>query len=138
VNPSAGAPVNAAFTGQRFDGLIEACRQQDMGVMVIRIFAAGVLATRRRHGREVMVADGTNVDDDAARADQVFGALGIADGNRAETAIRFGLSHPDVSAVIFGLATLDHLKIALGAATAGPLDARALATLRQFHETAMA
>lgn len=135
INPSAALPVNPGFGAQRFDGLIRACRGQDMGVMVIRIFAAGVLATDERHGREVIVTRDTAIADEEARSRQVFDTLGIPPGERAATAIRFGLSQPDIDCIVFGLAKEDHLRQALAAAEAGPLDSTALSTLTQLYST---
>ncbi len=50
-----------------------------------------------------------------------------------ETALRFALASPDLSGVVFGLATLDHLEQALGAAEMGPLPAAALAALDEVY-----
>ena len=52
LNPSAGRTMPAAWEGHDFSGVLDACRAADVGVMNIRVFAAGVLAGDRRHGRE--------------------------------------------------------------------------------------
>src|SRR5206468_2491606 len=49
LNPSAARPVPPAWGGQDFGGVIEACRERDVGVMAIRVLAAGALATDERH-----------------------------------------------------------------------------------------
>jgi L-glyceraldehyde 3-phosphate reductase len=135
INPSAALAMSSGFGSQRFDGLIRACRDQDMGVMAIRIFAAGVLATGERHGREVIVTQNTAIAEEESRSRLVFDALGISESEQAKTAIRFGLSQPDIACIVFGLANLDHLTQALAAAEAGPLDASMLSTLDKIYAT---
>ena len=94
--------------------------------MNIRTFAAGVLATDERHGREVVIVRGSEIPLEEKRAHTVFDRLGDKYGTRAQTALRFGLANPDVACVIFGLAELSHLEEALGAAEMGPLPQEAL------------
>ena len=53
LDPSAARAMPARWTGHDFGGLIAACKAQGTAVMAIRVFAAGVLATDVRHGREV-------------------------------------------------------------------------------------
>lgn len=135
LNPSAGRVMPARWSGHPYDGIIDACRRQDMGIMAIRILAAGVLATDIRTGREIPV----NSENDVAREEQrtraVFAALGNAHGTRAQTAIRFALANPDISCAIVGLATLDHLDEALAGAQSGPLPADAMARLDGVYES---
>ena len=50
---------------------------------------------------------------------------------RSQTAIRFGLSHPAVSTVVFGVAEMAHVHQALAAPGLGPLEEDALAALRR-------
>jgi len=129
LNPSAGIGMPAGWRGHDFRGLMAACRAQDMAVMNIRTYAAGVLATEERHGREVMLTAGTEVADEEKRARAVLAALGEGHGTRAQAALRFSLANADVSTVVIGLAKLSHLDEALAAAAAGPLPPDALARL---------
>jgi L-galactose dehydrogenase/L-glyceraldehyde 3-phosphate reductase len=138
INPSAGRAVAAGWSGQDFGGLIAACRGNDVAVMDIRVLAAGVLATDRRHGREAPVAAGSSIEAEERRAKAVFAAIGNDHGSRAQTAIRFALANPDIACVIVGLAELSHLEAALGAAEMGPLPDSALARLDRFHGTEFA
>jgi hypothetical protein len=55
LNPSAARTMPHGWTGQDFSGVVAACREQDVGIMNIRVLAAGVLATDQRHGREVVI-----------------------------------------------------------------------------------
>ena len=135
LNPTAGfAPgdrAGANWSSSDFTGLLDACREHDVGVMNIRIFAAGVLATDERHGREIPITANAEMAAEEARARAVLGALGERDETRSQTAIRFGLAHPAVSTVVFGVAEMAHVRQALAAPGLGPLDEDALALLRQ-------
>jgi aryl-alcohol dehydrogenase-like predicted oxidoreductase len=126
LNPSAGRTMPQGASGQSFNGVLDACRRHDMGVMGIRVLAAGVLATDQRHGREVVVTADTDLEREAARAQQLFTRLGDAHGTRAQTAIRFALANADLSTVVVGVASLDQLSEALGGFEKGPLPKSAL------------
>lgn len=135
LNPSCGWTVPTGWSGHDFRGVIDACKRNDVATMCIRVFAAGVIASDQRHGREVPVVTGADLAVEEMRAKAAFDALGDRYGTRAQTAIRFALSNPDLSCVIFGLAELDHLEQALGAAENGPLPDEALGRLRELHQS---
>jgi aryl-alcohol dehydrogenase-like predicted oxidoreductase len=121
------------WSGQDFSGLIAACKAQGTAVMAIRVFAAGVLATDVRHGREVIVTRATDVPTEERRARAVFAALGGEHGTRAQTALRFVLADPDVSCAIIGLAEPAHLEEALAGEARGPLPRQALDALEAVY-----
>ncbi len=133
LNPSAARPVPPAWGGQDFGGVIEACRERDVGVMAIRVLAAGALATDERHGREVVVAEDADLGREQARARRLFGRLGERHGTRAQTAIRHALANPDLSSVVVGVASLAQLEEALAAFEAGPLPEVALAEVKACY-----
>jgi D-threo-aldose 1-dehydrogenase len=135
LNPSAGRNMPQQWNGYPYDGIIEACRRQDMGIMAIRILAAGVLATNTRTGREIPVNTESDVETEERRARAAFAALENTHGTRAQTAVRFALTNPDVSCAIVGLAALEHLEEALAGAEAGPLPGEALRKLARIYET---
>ena len=135
LNPSAGRAVPAGWSGHDFTGIIDACRANGVAVMGIRVLAAGVIATDQRHGRESVIARGSDIPVEEERARRVFDALGSEFGSRAQTAIRYALAEPDLSCAIVGMAVLDHLEEALAAAAMGPLPAEALARLQALHES---
>jgi hypothetical protein len=106
LNPSAGRSVPGGWTGCDMDRLIHACKRADVGVLCIRVLAAGVIATDERHGRESPLVPNAEVEVDARRAAAVFERLGSSFGTRAQTAIRYVLSNPDVSCAVVGIAEL--------------------------------
>ena len=136
LNPTAGLgpggddDSGAAWSSTDFGGLLAACTAHDVGVMNIRILAAGVLATDVRHGREAPITANAEMETEEARARTVRAALGDRGAEtRAQTAIRFGLAQPAVSTIVFGVAELSHVREALAAPALGPLDEDALAAL---------
>ena len=134
LNPSAArTAMPAGWSGQDFTGLMAACKAQGVAVMAIRVFAAGVLATPVRHGREVIVTRGTDVASEERRARGAWAALGSDHGTRAQAALRFVLANPDVSCAIIGLAEPAHLEEALAAQARGPLPQPALDALEAVY-----
>jgi len=135
LNPSAGRPMPAAWTGQNMNGIIEACRANGVAVMAIRIFAAGVIASDERTGREsVLVAD-TSVADDERKTKAVFDEIGAGQGTRAQVALRFVLANPDVSCAVIGSAELHHIDEALQGAAMGPLPPDVLSRFDALYQT---
>jgi len=135
LNPSAARLMPAGWSGHDFGGLIEACKAQNMAMMAIRVFAAGVLATDARHGREVMLTRATDVPTEERRARAALAALGPAYGTPAQAALRFVLANPDLSCAIIGLAEPAHLEEALAAQDKGPLPPAALDLLDHVYTT---
>jgi len=135
LNPSAARTMPANWTGQNLGNLVAACKRQNMATMIIRVFAAGVLASEQRHGREVVITSDAEIETEAKRAGAVYAALGDEYGSRAQTALRFVLSNPDISCAVFGLAEFSHLEQALAAEAMGPLPPEALGKLEPLYAT---
>lgn len=135
LNPSAGRRMPPSWTGQNFAGLIAACKAQGTAVMAIRVFAAGVLASEERHGREVVITRDADLTTEARRAQSVFTALGDAYGTRSQTALRYVLSNPELACAIIGLAQPEHLEEALAGEALGPLPQTALDRVEKLYES---
>ena len=129
LNPSAGRTMPAAWTGHDFSGLVAACAETDVAVMNIRVFAAGVIPTDARHGREIVLTDDSEVAVEEKRVGAVFDTLGSEFGTRGQTAIRHSLTNPDIACVIVGLAELGHIDEAVAGFAAGALPDAATARL---------
>jgi D-threo-aldose 1-dehydrogenase len=106
-----------------------------VAVLAIRIFAAGVIATDERTGRESVLTANTSVAEDERKTKAVFDAIGSGHGTRGQVALRFVLSNPDVSAAIIGSAELRHVDEALEAEKMGPLPADVLSRLDKLYES---
>ena len=135
LNPSAGRTMPKGWTGQNLGGIIEACRANQVAVMAIRIFAAGIIATDERTGRESVLTSGTSVAEEERKTKAVFDAIGSGHGTRGQVALRFVLSNPDVSCAVIGSAELHHIDEALQAAAMGPLPPQVLARLDALYES---
>jgi aryl-alcohol dehydrogenase-like predicted oxidoreductase len=117
------------------DGIIDACRDNGVAVMAIRIFAAGVIAGDERTGRESVLIANTSVAEDERKTRALFDAIGEGQGTRAQVALRFVLSNPDVSCAVIGSSELHHIDQALQAAEMGPLPPDVLARLGPLYES---
>lgn len=135
VNPSAGRPVPAGWSGYDFEDLISSCATRGVAVMSVRVLAAGVIATDDRHGREIPIVPKSEVHLDEKRVAAVFAELGDRYGTRAQTAIRYALVHPGIAGVVVGFAELDYLDEALAAVAMGPLPSEALTQLDELHRS---
>jgi L-galactose dehydrogenase/L-glyceraldehyde 3-phosphate reductase len=130
LNPSAARDaMPGAWRGFNSMGIIAACIAQDMAIMAIRIFAASYLASAIRTGRESILTSDTDPDSEERMAETLFGQMGDSYGTRAQTALRFALSNPDISTAIIGLAELQHLEDAIKGAEMGALPSSALEKL---------
>lgn len=135
LNPSAGNTVPAGFPFQNYEQLIDQAAAQKMGVIAIRVLAAGALSgSAARHPLAAQsvapITSGSDLSDDAQRA-QVFQVL-VDEGHASslvEAAIRFALSKPEVSTTLVGISSFEQLETAIASAEKGPLAAAALARL---------
>src|SRR6185436_3090838 len=135
LNPTAGYAVPPGFPGQDLDRLLTRTRAQRMGVVVIRVLAAGALSGElARHPIAVPEVDpivsGPDYATDVGRA-WTFRAL-VKEGHAAslvEAALRFPLGSEAVSTVLLGYSSLDHLEGAAAAVAKGPLSSEAQSRL---------
>ncbi len=135
LNPSAGwTEAPPAWNTTDFSGLLETTQKRDLGVMTIRIFAAGHLATKVRHGRELPVTENAGNEAEEARAAAVWQALGDSHGTPAQAALRFGLGNEALSTIEVGMAKMEHLEQALAAEAMGPLPEAATSALRELWQ----
>jgi aryl-alcohol dehydrogenase-like predicted oxidoreductase len=131
VNPSAGYPVPATFRPQDLRGMLNRAGSVGMGVLAIRILAAGAAADAvERHplagSTGGVLISGTDYDADrqrAARLRPLADELGIS---LAELAIRFALSKPELATALVGISSVEQVEFAARSAEAGPLPAGAV------------
>ncbi len=135
VNPSAGAAVPPGFDMPDYGKQIERASANGMGVLVIRVLAAGALSGEAaRHPVAVTtvapIGSGRDYDQDQSRAEgfQFLQQEGYT-GSLVEASLRFALTNPGVSSVLVGYSSLEHLEQAVEIAATGPLPAEAMARL---------
>jgi len=126
VNPSAGY-AGASGGEQDFDGLIDAAAGAGVGVIAIRVLAAGALALQpERHANAgdpgSPLVGGAEYERDMNRAkDLSWFATEAGLENTLEMAVRFALAKPGISTVLVGYSDLAQLEDALRWTARGPL-----------------
>jgi len=138
INASAGSAMPAEFDMPDYNRLIDLAVQKEVGIIVIRVLAAGALSgTRIRHPVAVAtvapIGSGKDFQQDELRAQQ-FAYLvdGGFVGDMPEASIRFALSNPGVSTVLVGYSDIDHLEKSVHYASRGVLPSEALARLPEI------
>jgi aryl-alcohol dehydrogenase-like predicted oxidoreductase len=127
LNPSAGFAVPAGFPAQDFSRLLTRAQAQRMGVIAIRVLAAGALSgTLARHPVAVPtvapIASGPDYATDVQRAQVLHALVQAGDAHDlVEAALRFAMSHDAVSTVLLGYSSLEHLEHAAASVAKGPL-----------------
>ena len=107
------------WRAQDFSGVIAACFRQNMGVLNIRVWAGGPLASPQRPERLSVMTTGTELDNEMRCAAAVREALGDEYGTPAQTALRFVLGNRDLASRVIGIGRLAHLDEALEAVRRG-------------------
>ena len=138
LNPSAGQPVPERFSALDYGGLINRAATQGMGVVVIRVLAAGALTANPEAGggsSSQPLSPGSNYAVDVERATK----LGfLVDGDvktLSQAAIRFALMKPEVSTVLVGFSNPSHIDEAVACSGAGGLREEAMARLKRLWDT---
>ncbi len=127
LNPSAGYPGSPDGIAQDFDGLLDRAAAAGMGVLGIRVLAAGAAsATPARHpvagGTSGVLAEGSEYALDVQRAASLAPlATDLGLEGPLELAFRFALAKPGISCVLVGPSALAHLEDALRWEARGPL-----------------
>jgi L-galactose dehydrogenase/L-glyceraldehyde 3-phosphate reductase len=131
--------VPANYPAHDFGNLLAHTTAADMGVIAIRVLAAGALSgTEARHPlgspRVDPIGSGRDYRVDVERARRLEPVVreGHADGI-VEAAIRYVIAHEAVSTALVGYSTLDQLEYAAAAAEKGPLPAAALDRLKALQ-----
>jgi L-galactose dehydrogenase/L-glyceraldehyde 3-phosphate reductase len=133
INPSAAwerAP--AGWKAQSFAGVIAACRRQNMGILNIRVWAGGPLATPKPPQRLAVLTGGTDLENELRCAAAVRAALGDTYGTPAQAALRFVLGNSDIATRVIGISELRFLDEALAAVPMGPLPREAMSKLERL------
>jgi aryl-alcohol dehydrogenase-like predicted oxidoreductase len=141
LNPSAGRDVPAGFPGVDFRRLLHKTREGNVGVIGVRVLAAGALSgVSERHPVAVPsvdpIASGPDYDTDVRWARSL--RFLVDEGHAAslvEASFRFVTGTPEVSTALVGSSSLEHLETAAAAVARGPLPGPALARLADAWKT---
>ncbi|MCO6416964.1 aldo/keto reductase [Siccirubricoccus sp. KC 17139] len=135
LNPSWLAPKPARLPGQDFAGIGRQAAAQGVGLIGIRILAAGALSGEEARHPVAMpkvapIASGADYAADLAEARRLLPL--VAEGHAAslaELAIRYALTPPEIGTALIGTASVEQLEVAIAAAGKGPLPAETLARI---------
>ena len=134
LNPSASFSSPGKWNDHNFSNLIKNCKSKDMGLMNIRIYAAGYLATDKRHGREIPITFGIDETELNKRVEKINLIMRDIQGTKAQKALRYGLSNDDMSTIVIGLAEISHLEEALEGYELGSLDEEILRKIEELQK----
>lgn len=137
LNPSAGQAVPEGFSALDYRRVIDRAAAGGMGVVVIRVLAAGVLSAVPESGggssREPLSA-GSDYERDVARAHKLSFLKDHGLESLPRAAIRFAFMKPEVSTVLVGFSNNAQIDEAAACSGAGPLPEAAMAALREVWE----
>ena len=132
LNPSAAVPLPDGYPAQDYGRLFEHTQAAGVGVIGIRVLAAGALSgVSERHPvaspPPEPIGSALSYDADLARAQRLMPLVteGFA-GSLAEAAVRFAISHPAMGTILVGMATPEQFEAALAAVQKGALPQAAL------------
>ena len=137
LNPSAGGPAPKGMPGLDYGRLLDKAKAADMGTIIIRALAGGALSgTTDRHPLAMQnvppIGSALDFASDVTRAKELeplvreSGATSLT-----ELGERFVISHPNVSTMLIGYSTLQHLDEAIAAVNKGPLPENVLKKIGQ-------
>ncbi len=132
LNPSAGGPAPKGMPGLDYGRLLDKAKAADMGTIIIRALAGGALSgTTDRHPLAMQnvppIGSALDFASDVVRAKELEPLVREAGAsNLTELGERFVISHPNVSTMLIGYSTLQHLDEAIAAVNKGPLPEKVL------------
>ena len=144
INPTAAhsdprrsldAAMQKVSRGQDFTGVLDCCAENDVGVIAIRILAAGAIIGEFNHYKDRIVSKDTDVDDVAFKVGAIRDLLGDRQGTLAQAAIRFVLAHPEIACVNFGARTLEEFEDGAAAIDRAPMSDAVMAELDTLYQS---
>jgi aryl-alcohol dehydrogenase-like predicted oxidoreductase len=138
LNPSAATSLPPNYPAQDYDHLFDRTTKAGVGVVGIRVLAAGALSgVAKRHpvasAPPVPIGSAHSYEMDLARARRLLPL--VSDGfasSLAEAAIRFAITHPAMGTILVGMATIEEFEASLAAVQKGPLPQAALDRLAEL------
>ena len=132
LNPSAGQPVAEDFPEVNYGNLIHHAARRGLGVFAIRVLAGGAVAglPPSPHTLKTPFFPLDLYERDVRRA-EALGELLPVNISREAAAVRFALSHPEVSSALLGIGTPEQLRQLVDFAADGPLAGPLLERLQE-------
>lgn len=141
LNASAATALPANYPAQDYGRLFDHTQQAGVGVVGIRVLAAGALSgSGERHPTAspppapIGSAHSYEMDLERARRLMPLVTEGFA-GSLAEAATRFAITHPAMGTILVGMATIEEFEASLAAVRKGPLPPPALQRLNALTAT---
>lgn len=133
VNQTAGLEVCVGSSESNYGNIIRHAADRGMGVLAIRVYAGGALAHRNpsRHTRITKYFPLELFQRDKLRAIMIREIVGNS-VDLKELALRFSLSHPNVTSVIVGVSEPLHVDEAVLSLNAGPIPKELLTKLQSI------
>ncbi|MCC7282788.1 MAG: aldo/keto reductase [Acetobacteraceae bacterium] len=139
LNPSPVRGLPAGFPANDYRQLMLRARENGVGVIGIRVLAAGALSgVEGRHPTAMQsvppIGTAATYEADLANARRLLPLVqeGHA-GSLVEAAMRYAISNDCMSTVLVGFSDLDHLEAAIAAFEKGPLPPAAMARVAQLQ-----
>ncbi len=134
LNPSAVLSVPAGFTAVDLGRIAATAHAAGLGVLNIRVLAAGALAGRALPAGGAPLTEGADAAAEAARAAALRRTLGIGERELHRLALRFALARPEIDAVLVGFGTADQVDAAVAALSDPPIDEATLREIARLYE----
>lgn len=138
LNPSAGQPVPPTFDALDYGRVIDRAAEKGMGVVVIRVLAAGVLSAEPEKGggsSSEPLSAGSDQERDVARARALLRLNDEGLDPFPRAAMRFALMKEEVSTVLVGFSNNAQVDEAVACSGAGPLSQGTMTRLREMWDT---
>ncbi len=137
LNPSAGQPKHPATPGPDYGQVIDYAADRGVGVVALRVLAAGALAIddKTQPASDGRGRTGQQFEQDSARARAIAGLAEELGASPVTLAIQFALRNDKLSTVLVGISEQTHLDQALAATSAPPLPPDIEARLEELYNT---
>lgn len=133
LNPTASREVSGRFSALDFQRLAVRASERGMGVLNIRVLAAGALGGNVERAGSYALAPGSEPERDLERARIVADTLQDEPGTLVQQALRLALHTPSISGVLVGFSSRAHVDEAVEAAGMPPLSEESLARLDALY-----
>ena len=141
LNPSAGWRVAQDFSGYDYQQIIDIAANQDMGVVIIRVMAAGALGGPMAHAGYAsptvggLIGSGSEYKADESRASKLGFMLSGDVDSIPQASIRFALMKSGVSTVLVGFSSQEQINEAAACSGKATLPSTAMQQLQHLWST---